>query len=45
MRNLLDLEDRVGAAAGATSGSGRTIVIGRAEHGADAIRAGWRPKS
>src|SRR5215469_9263338 len=42
MRNLLDLTNRVAVVIGATSGIGRTIAIGLAQHGADVIPTGRR---
>ncbi len=42
MRNLLDLTNRVAVVIGATSGIGRTIALGLAEHGADVVPTGRR---
>ena len=42
MRNCLDLSGRVAVAIGATSGLGRTLAVGLAEHGADVIPTGRR---
>jgi len=42
MPNLLDLTNRVAVVIGATSGIGRAIAIGLAEHGAHVVPAGRR---
>lgn len=42
MRNLLDLTNRVAVVIGATSGIGRTIAVGLAEHGAHVVPTGRR---
>src|SRR5437764_1432358 len=42
MRNSLDLSNRVAVVIGATSGLGRAIAIGLAEHGAEVIPTGRR---
>jgi NAD(P)-dependent dehydrogenase (short-subunit alcohol dehydrogenase family) len=42
MGNCLDLSNRVAVVIGATSGIGRAIAIGLAEHGADVVPAGRR---
>lgn len=42
MRNSLNLTDRVAVVIGATSGIGRTLAVGLAEHGADVIPTGRR---
>src|SRR4030095_8222696 len=42
MANCFDLTDRVVVAMGATSGIGRALAIGLAEHGATVIPAGRR---
>ena len=42
MRNVLDLTNRVAVVIGATSGIGRAIAIGLAEHGADVVPTGRR---
>ncbi len=42
MRNLLDLKDRVAVVIGATSGIGRTLAIGLAQHGAHVVPTGRR---
>ncbi|HEX4277245.1 MAG TPA: SDR family oxidoreductase [Bryobacteraceae bacterium] len=42
MPNLLDLSGRVAVVIGATSGLGRAIAIGLAEHGADVVPTGRR---
>ncbi len=41
-RNLFDLSDRVAVVIGATSGLGRVIAIGLAEHGASVVPTGRR---
>jgi len=42
MGNCLDLSGRVAVVIGATSGIGRVIAVGLAEHGADVVPAGRR---
>src|SRR5436190_6007763 len=42
MANLFDLSDRVAVVMGATSGIGRTLAVGLAEHGATVIPTGRR---
>jgi len=42
MANLFDLNGRVAVVVGATSGLGRAIAIGLAEHGADVVPSGRR---
>jgi len=42
MANLFDLSGRVAVVVGATSGLGRAIAIGLAEHGADVVPSGRR---
>ncbi len=42
MRNYFDLSNRVAVVIGATSGLGRAIAIGLAEHGADVVPTGRR---
>jgi NAD(P)-dependent dehydrogenase (short-subunit alcohol dehydrogenase family) len=42
MANLLDLTNRVAVVIGATSGIGRTLAVGLAQHGADVVPAGRR---
>jgi NAD(P)-dependent dehydrogenase (short-subunit alcohol dehydrogenase family) len=42
MPNLMDLSGRVAVVIGATSGLGRAIAIGLAEHGADVVPTGRR---
>ena len=43
MHKLLDLRNRVAVVIGATSGIGRAIAIGLAEHGAHVVPTGRRP--
>jgi NAD(P)-dependent dehydrogenase (short-subunit alcohol dehydrogenase family) len=42
MQNIFDLSGRVAVVIGATSGIGRTLAIGLAQHGADVVPAGRR---
>ena len=42
MANLFDLSGRVAVVVGATSGLGRAIAIGLAQHGADVVPSGRR---
>jgi len=42
MRNLLDLRDRVAVVIGATSGIGRAIAVGLAQHGGHVVPTGRR---
>ena len=42
MANLFDLNGRVAVVVGATSGLGRAIAIGLAQHGADVVPSGRR---
>jgi len=42
MPNLFDLKDRVAVVMGATSGIGRTLALGLAEHGATVVPTGRR---
>ena len=42
MANLFDLSGRVAVVVGATSGLGRAIAVGLAEHGADVVPSGRR---
>lgn len=42
MRNLLDLSGRVAVVVGGTSGIGRALAIGLAQHGADVVPSGRR---
>jgi NAD(P)-dependent dehydrogenase (short-subunit alcohol dehydrogenase family) len=42
MKNCLDLSNRVAVVIGATSGIGRAIAVGLAEHGADVVPTGRR---
>jgi NAD(P)-dependent dehydrogenase (short-subunit alcohol dehydrogenase family) len=42
MKNCLDLSDHVAVVIGATSGIGRAIAVGLAQHGADVVPAGRR---
>lgn len=42
MRSALDLSDRVAVVIGATSGLGRALAIGLAQHGADVVPSGRR---
>ena len=42
MANLFNLSGRVAVVIGATSGLGRTIALGLAEHGADVVPTGRR---
>jgi NAD(P)-dependent dehydrogenase (short-subunit alcohol dehydrogenase family) len=42
MRSCLDLRDRVAVVVGATSGIGRALAVGLAEHGADVVPTGRR---
>lgn len=43
MRNCFDLSGRTAVVIGATSGIGRAIAVGLAEHGADVVPTGRRP--
>ena len=45
MANVLDLADRVAVVIGATSGIGRTLAVGLAEHGANVVPSGRRRKN
>src|SRR5690348_765252 len=42
MANLFDLNGRVAVVMGATSGLGRAIAVGLAQHGADVVPSGRR---
>jgi len=43
MRNCLDLTNRVAVVIGSTSGIGRALAVGLAEHGANVVPTGRRP--
>ena len=42
MQNIFDLSERVAVVIGATSGIGRTLAVGLAQHGADVVPTGRR---
>ena len=44
MANILDITDRVAVVMGSTSGLGRALAIGLAEHGAIVVPSGRRPE-